>query len=150
MPPGKVLLVDDRLLLSILLDDRSSELKAVMRRRPIYTTGHWYYRLCHAMQSTEFTGALSGPIKRAPEVIQRRVTQSLVRLPDDIGMLSMRDYAMTMAELSQSHRLNILSLEALAASVILPAEVALSASGVNPALLSALGIERIRVTLVNP
>jgi hypothetical protein len=150
MAPGKVLLVDDRLLLSILIDDRSAELKAVMKRRPVYTTGHWYYRLCHAIRSTEITGALSGALQRAPLDIQQRVTQSLIRLPEDVGLVSFRDLAPTMASLSLIHRLNVLSLEALAAAIQLPAEVLISSTGVNPTLMTALELERVRFRLVTP
>ncbi len=150
MPPGKVLLVDDRLLLSILLDDRSVALKSVMRRRPIYTTGHWYYRLCHAVRSDVFTGALSGPLQRVPAGLRQKVMQSLVRLPDDVGLVSLRDLAPTMAVLSERQRLNVLSLEALSAAVFLPAEIALSSIGDNPTLKSAAAVEQVRLHVVDP
>lgn len=150
MAPGRVLLVDDRLLLSILLDSPSPGLRRLRRRRPVYTSGLWYYRLCHAVRSDTVIGALSGPLQAAPPTVRAAVATSLVALPDDIGLLGLRDLAPVMAELVEHHRLNAMSLEALAAATFLPADLAIASTGVNPALIDAATAGGLRVDVVDP
>jgi hypothetical protein len=59
-------------------------------------------------------------------------------LPEAIGLTSMRDLAWSMGEvLKQQPKLNLLSLEALAAAEHLDAELCLSDRDVNPSLLAA-------------
>lgn len=145
MAPRPVLLLDDRLLLDLLLETQTPELKSLLRRRQVYTTGLWLYRLCHATRDTNIVGALSGPFLAAPADIRTRAMAALVRLPQDVGLVSMRDLAPVMATLSREHRLNALSLEALAAATFLPGELVFTAGSEGPLLSAAAASTGIRV-----
>jgi len=57
-------------------------------------------------------------------------------LPDDVGLVSLRDIGPLIGQLRVSHQLNLLGAEALAAAVHLGAEVHLSVR--SPALEAAL------------
>lgn len=141
-------IVDDHLL-SALLTDRGvlpPTLRAKRRRREVFTTGHWYYRLCRATRSRRVTGALSGPLADLPEPELREAVAAIVRLPDEIGLLSLRDLSPIMADLSERHRLNVLALEALAAALHLDADVHVSAVDAGPQLRMALEREGRRMT----
>lgn len=148
MAAAKNLLLDDRLLLAVLLHDESRALAALTRRRSIFTTGLWYYRLCHAIRSEVVTGALSGPFASAEPAIRARAASALVQLPDGVALLSLRDLAPTMAELVERHRLNAMSLEALASAVVLGADIALAVEGENPSLIDAAGQKGCVVRIV--
>jgi hypothetical protein len=71
-----------------------------------------------------------------------------MELPAEIGVLSGRELAWTMAGLIQRHRLNYLSLEALATATILDAPVVLSESAQSPLLIASCAEEGVRVVLV--
>ncbi len=142
------LLLDDRLLLDHLLDGGSTRLRTLCRRRTVATTGLWYYRLCHAIRSDVIVGALSGPFLTAPNDVRSRAIAALVRLPDNVDLVSLRDLAPKMAELVQRHRLNALSLEALAAALSLGADLAMAARSENPSLFEAARSERLQVHIV--
>ncbi len=144
----KHLLLDDRLLLAHLLGSPSKPLRDLLKRHSVSTTGLWYYRLCHAVRSETVTGALSGPFAVAQPAIKATATAALVRLPDGVTLTSLRDLAPVMAGLVETHRLNVLSLEALAAATSLKAEIALAVGSENPTLMQAAQQERIRVHLV--
>ncbi len=53
-----------------------------------------------------------------------------------------------MADLISVHRLNVLSLEALAAARHLEADIALATGSENPALMDAASAERLRLHTV--
>ena len=142
-------LVDDRLLLEHLLGGTSKELRRLVNKRQVFTTGYWYYRLCHAIRSDKVTGALSGPFNRAETSVREMAALALVRLPDEIGLLSLRELAPSMAEGVERHRLNVMSLEALAAGVHLGANILLAVGSENPALIIAAESEGLRVRIVN-
>ncbi len=144
------LLLDDRLLLDHLLGSGSTGLRNLSRRRPVATTGLWYYRLCHAIRSDIVVGALSGPFLAAPTEVRARASSALLRLPDTVDLASMRNLASNMAELAERHRLNVLSLEALAAALTLGAELAMAEGSENPSLHEAAKAEQIRVHIVTP
>lgn len=55
-----------------------------------------------------------------------------------------------MAELVERHRLNALSLEALAAALSLGAELAIAEGSENPTLIDAARFERLNVHVVPP
>jgi hypothetical protein len=146
----KSILLDDRLLLDHLLDGGSIGLRALCRRRTVATTGLWYYRLCHAIRSDIVVGALSGPFLSAPIDVRAQAGAALVRLPEHVELVSLRDLAPTMAELVDRHRLNVLSLEALAAALNLGADLALAEGSENPTLIEAAESERVRVHIIAP
>ena len=142
------LLLDDRLLLDRLLGSGSTALRTLGRRRSIFTSGLWYYRLCHAVRSDMVTGALSGPFAAAPSIVKAKAATALLELPDEIGLVSFRVLGPLMADLVERHRLNALSLEALAAALHLGAAIALARGSENPTLIEAAEAEGVAVHLV--
>ncbi|CAN5761595.1 MAG: hypothetical protein ACR2HP_11785 [Ilumatobacteraceae bacterium] len=144
MGPAKRVLVDDRLLIEQLLvglDAKNVEL---------YTTTYWYYRSCRAAVAGA-GGRLSGPFERLGRNEQERAILSLLELPDDIGLPAPRATVPAMARLALRHpRLNLLNLEAVAATATLNATIWLSppaAIGVLPAVLDAEGLEWTTITV---
>ena len=130
------MVVDDHLLLRILLDDEPRALRPVGAR--VVTTGLWYHRLCRAVSGATVEGALSGRIGRADPSVGAAVIRAVTALPDAVGLLSFRELAWPMAQLlNDGVRLNLLSLEALAASEHLDAKLCLAAVDENPQLLAA-------------
>lgn len=116
--------IDDQLLGRVL----RGRIPAALRRVDLFTTGYWYVRLCQAvLGASERAGVLSGPFVDLPDGLRERALAGLLALPDDIGLVSLRDLAPTIGRLRGRHSLNILSLEALAAASHLGADVYLSA-----------------------
>lgn len=133
-----------------LLDD--GHLSAVLRGtgltdldgRDLFTTGYWYVRLCQAVLSgRSASGMLSGPFASLPDGLRSRATATVMRLPDAIGLVSLRELAPIMGQLRQDHSLNVLSMEALAAARYLHADVFLNAE--SPKLQAALALEHLAV-----
>ena len=74
--------------------------------------------------------------------------QALLELPDEIGLVSLRTPAPLIGQLRSRHRkLNLLSVEALAAAVHLNADVCLSTP--SPPLQEALAIEGRRAVILD-
>jgi hypothetical protein len=140
--------VDDSSLRDVLLDDTSRNLRSAIKNREVFTTSTWLYRLCQAIRSTDVVGRLSGPITSLPGELQIPLLAKLAQLPPEIGVLGGRDLAWTMAGLVQTHRLNYLSLEALASAVVLEAPLVLSKNVTSPLLVAACRAERVKVILV--
>ncbi|MDE0135303.1 MAG: hypothetical protein OXM54_10740 [Acidimicrobiaceae bacterium] len=130
-------LVDDRILSGLLRGRIAPHLRP---REGVHTTGYWYVRLCQAALSPTVSGVLSGAFTELPEHLRSRAMESLLELPAEIGLVSLRALAPLMGTLRSRHRkLNLLSIEALAAAVHLNAEVCLSAP--SPPLQEALAAE---------
>ena len=72
--------------------------------------------------------------------------QPSFELPDEIGLISLRELAPVIAQLRSRHQLNILSIEAVAAAVYLGATVGLSTR--SPRLEAALTAEGRAVEIV--
>lgn len=128
--------VDDHLLLRILLNEEPDDL-----RRPgvqVFTTGLWYHRLCRAVATDAITGSMSRSLGQADPVVATSAIRAVTALPDTIGLLSLRELAWPMARLlDEGVRLNLLSLEALAAAETHGAELCLAATDENPRLVAA-------------
>lgn len=128
--------MDDHLLLRILLDEEPDNL-----RRPgaqVFTTGLWYHRLCRAIATHALTGAISRSLGWADPVVAKSAIRAVTALPDTIGLLSLRQLAWPMARLlDEGVRLNLMSLEALAAAETQGAELCLAAIDENPHLIAA-------------
>jgi len=135
-------LVDDQLLGRILRGG-----PAPSPAHPVFTTGYWYVRLCQAVLGAEVrTGVLSGPFAALLRPTRARAMRALLELPDAIGLLSLRQLAPVIGQLRQRYNLNILGMEALAAAVVLQADVHLSAS--SPRLEEALRAEQREVVIL--
>ncbi len=131
-----VVLVDDHLLLRLLLGHEPSELRP--NGAAIFTTGLWYHRLCRALRDQTVTGAMSKSLGNVDAHIASEVVRSVIDLPPSIGLTSLRSLGWRMADLVASGaRLNLLSLEALAAAEHLGAEICLATADDNPPLRQA-------------
>lgn len=76
--------------------------------------------------------------------------EAITRLPDAIGLLSLRDLAWPMAKLVEDGvRLNLMSLEALGAAEYLQGDLCLAISDENPPLLTAAKARRTPVRLLS-
>lgn len=132
------LIVDDKLLSLVLRGERLPGRLA--QDQSLFTTGYWYVRLCQAALATaDRPGVLSGPFAALPPGRREQALAVVLELPEAIGLLSLRELAPVIGQLRARHRLNILSLEALAAAVQLGATVALSSR--SPRLEEALTAE---------
>ena len=130
------MVVDDHLLLAILLDDEPADLRP--RGARVYTTGLWYHRLCRALTDRAVRGVFSERLGAADDAIAARVIEAVTSLPDTIDLVSLRDLAWPMARLAaEGVRLNLMSLEALAAAEHLGAELCMAPADENPQLLAA-------------
>ena len=74
-----------------------------------------------------------------PDSQRQRALRAAARLPDDIGLVSLRELAPRIGQLRARHQLNLLGIEVLAAAIELDAEVVLSAP--SPRLEAALRAE---------
>jgi hypothetical protein len=135
--------IDDRLLIEELLvglDRRGSRL---------FTTTYWYYRACRASMAGA-GGHLSGPFRSLPVNQQQRAIQSMLQLPDEIGLPESRPLVPLMVAVAGRHpRLNLLNVEATATAHLLQAAIWLSpegSSGILPAVLESEGLDWEMVT----
>jgi hypothetical protein len=128
------IVLDDHLLLRILLKDEPAELRPGGAR--IFTTGLWYHRLCRSLTNRTVVGVFSRPLGNAEPSVAAAAIEAVTQLPDSIQLLSPRDLAWPMARLvDEGVRLNLMSLEALAAAEHLEAELCLAVADENPPLL---------------
>jgi len=140
-------LVDDHVLLRILLDDEPVDLRP--SGGVIATTGLWYHRLCRALANSSVSGALSRSLGSADPVLGARAVRAVTVLPEGISCTSLRPLAWPMAQLlDQGARLNLMSLEALAAAEHLEAEICLAEVDANPQLLEAASARGVPVRLI--
>ena len=139
--------VDDHLLLRVLLGEEPHDLR--LPGAQIFTTGLWYHRLCRAIGAHAVTGALSRSLGAVDPVIATSAIRAATTLPDTIGLLSLRELAWPMARLLDGGvRVNLLSLEALAAAERQGAELCLAAVDGNPPLLAAAAARGTAVRLI--
>lgn len=128
--------VDDQCLSLILRGNSIAELEGCS----VFTTGYWYFRLCQAYFRSTSSGVLSRPYKDLAEPERSQAERRLLRLPDDIGLVSLRELAPSMAKLTVNYpTINLLAREALAASLFLDAKVVLVTE--FPTLEAALAAE---------
>ena len=128
-------LVDDRVLSALLQGGAPPQ-----PEQPVYTTGCWYVRLCQAALSSPVSGTLSSSFAELPPNLVPRALHSLLELPEEIGLVSLRSLAPLIGRLRSRHRqLNLLSIEALAAALHLNAQVYLLTP--SPPLQDALAAE---------
>jgi len=130
------LVVDDHLLLRVLLDDEPRSLRPA--GATLATTGLWYHRLCRALADDAVTGSMSSRLGAVGDDIAAHVLAAVIELPGTVDVVSLRTLAWPMAELVHGGaRLNLLSLEALAAARHLSAAICLAEVDDNATLRSA-------------
>ncbi len=128
-------LIDDRVLSALLQGGAPPD-----PDQPVYTTGCWYVRLCQTALSSTVSGTLSSSFAELPPKLVPRALHSLLELPEEIGLVSLRTLAPLIGRLRSRHRqLNLLSIEALAAALHLNAQVYLLTP--SPPLQDALAAE---------
>jgi hypothetical protein len=66
---------------------------------PVFTTGYWYVLLCLAV-TRRAGGTLSGPFAALPEHQRHLAVSAVLRLPPEIGLLSLRQLGPLMGELA--------------------------------------------------
>ncbi len=141
-----VALLDDHLLLRVLLgaDDIDPPLVG-----PFATTGLWYHRLGRALLASPVLGALSRRLGDVDEEISAGVVAAVTALPEHIDLVSLRSLAGPMATLvAEGTRLNLLSLEAIAAARHLGATIHLAAEDLNAPLVAEAERRDIDVEVV--
>ena len=123
-------LLDDHLLRDWMVGpDR--DLRRAVRREPLATTNLWYARLCKSAARAA-GGALAGDL---PPAEREALVAALVRLPDDISVVPMRDLAWRMGVLvSQRTGLSTPGAEAVAAAEVLGARVLASSRDDSPGI----------------
>ncbi len=131
--------LDDHLLRDLLVDAPPTGLKRILRTRTPATTNLFYLRLCRSVVGAT-GGALTGswPVER-----RRALGRTLVALPDNIRVVSLRAIAFDMAEKATDYGLSSLGAEAIAACRALDAPLYVAESDDGPrirAAADALGI----------
>lgn len=105
----------------------------------VFTTGHWYLRLCQAVVRGAGR-ALSRPLLSLPPSQRDTALRAVLELPERIEILSWREVAPMMASQldGPGHGLNLLSREALAVATLLDATVIMAVGNENHLLRAAL------------
>ena len=130
------MLVDDHILLSLLLGEEPPELRP--RGGFIATTGLWYHRLCRALADQAVVGSMSRRLGSVSPEVAAGVIAAVIELPESIELVSLRALGWPMGELVRDGaRLNLLSLEALAAARLLGAEICCAQGNENELLMDA-------------
>lgn len=143
-----VVLVDDHILLSLLLGEEPRELRP--RGGIIATTGLWYHRLCRALADQAVVGSMSRRLGGVSPDIAVDVIAAVIELPESIELVSLRTLGWPMGELVRDGtRLNLLSLEALAAARVLGAEICCAQGNDNEPLQDAARTHAIPVRSVH-
>jgi hypothetical protein len=142
-----VVLIDDHLHLRTLLDDEPEGLRSGDVR--LATTGLWYHRLCRALNDTAVLGSMSRQLGVPTDDVASAAVAAVVDLPEDIELRSLRDLGWPMgAVVASGVRLNLLSLEAIAAAEALEADICLAPADENPPLLAVARQRGIEVRIV--
>jgi hypothetical protein len=140
-------IIDDHILLDVLLGDEPEGLREPGAR--LYTTGLWYHRLCRAVAQPSVVGAMSRRLGDVDDVVASKATEAITTLPNEIGLISLRDLSWSMAVLLPGiGPLNLMSLEALAAAEHLGAGIRLTERGPNPPLVAAAAVRGVQLVLV--
>jgi hypothetical protein len=141
------IVVDDHLLIRMLLGDEPADLRPTGAE--VFTTGLWYHRLCRAVAVPSVTGSLSRLLGGATAEASAAAMRAITELPEHVGLLSLRELAWPMARLlDDGVRLNLMSLEALAAAERVGADLCMATVGENPQLMAAAGSRGVRVRLI--
>lgn len=137
-------LLDDHLLRDWMVGP-DPDLRRAVRREALATTNLWYARLCKsAARATG--GALLGDLP-APE--RQVLIAALVKLPDHVTVVPMRDLAWRMGVLVSEHTgLSTLGSEAVAAAEVLGARVLASSRDDSPGIRASCDRLGIRYSTV--
>jgi hypothetical protein len=142
------IVVDDALLLAALANVAPTEIDQANERSELFTTGSWYYRLGRAAYDRSFNGALSSTIDALPLAQRVQVVTALDALPQEIGLLDMRDLVPVMRRLDVRRHLNFLTAEAVATALSLDAAIRVTTN--SPLLNDACRVLGVDVQVVSP
>lgn len=132
-------LLDDHLLRDWMVGP-DGELRRAVGREPPATTNLWYARLCKSAARAA-GGALLGDL---PTAEREALVAALVKLPDDILVVPMRDLAWRMGVLVSEHSgLSTLGSEAVAAAEAVGGRVLASSRDDSPGIRRCC--ERLRI-----
>jgi hypothetical protein len=118
-----VLLIDDALLLRAIARTAGAELSDAGGRGELFTTGYRYYRLARAVRQSPWAARSRPRLPISPTDSVAGRSPPSTTFPDDVGLLDLRTVVPTMAALDVGRQLNLLAAEALAAALLLGAEV---------------------------
>jgi len=142
-----IVIIDDHLLLRVLLQDEPPELRP--DGAVIATTGLWYHRLCRALSDQTVVGSISRRLGHVENTVAADVIRAVIELPEAIELLSLRSLGWPMAEvLHEGARLNLLSLEALAAAKHLGAEICLAEVDDHRPLIAASRVSGVTIRAI--
>jgi hypothetical protein len=110
--------IDDHLLLDLIVGTASPAALEAVGSDAVFTTGCWYYRLARAVVASTGAGSLSGQLEALGPGARDAALESIRRLPDSVGLLSLRTVVPVMAALRVRRPLNMLNAEALAAALV--------------------------------
>ena len=141
---SEVVLVDDHILLGMLLGEEPRELRP--QGGIVATTGLWYHRLCRALADQAVVGSMSRRLGGVSPEVAAEVIAAVIELPESIELVSLRTIGWPMGELVRDGaRLNLLSLEALAAARFLDAEICYAQANETEPLIDAARTHAIPV-----
>jgi hypothetical protein len=115
--------IDDHLLLDLIAGIASPAAHEAVSNDAVYTTGCWYYRLARAVLDGSGDGALSSRLGLLGREARDEALELIRRLPDEVGLLSLRTVAPVMATLRVRRPLNMLNAKALAVALVAGAEL---------------------------
>jgi hypothetical protein len=142
-----MVIVDDALLLAIIAERQElpiESLLAQVAQGEVFTTGSWYWRVTRAVSGSG-QGALSRHVSALRDEERLRVLSALSYLPSEVGLLSLRRLVPVMAALGG--QLNLLTAEAIAAAVVLQAEIVVTTN--SPLLTQAAEAAGVTVRIVS-
>jgi hypothetical protein len=138
-------LLDDHLLRDWMAQ-RDRALRAAVGGDDVATTNLWFARICRTGARAAGKGALIGALEPHE---QRALVAALVRLPDDLSIVPMRELGWRMGELSaEMNGLSTLGSEVVAAAEFLKARVLVSSIDDGPAIRRCCQSMRIRYNTV--
>lgn len=120
-----MIVVDDRLLFEVLSGTETAEF-AEHAVGGIATTFSWYYRLSRALSTGRVDGSLTREFAALSDDRRRYVHGLLEDLPNTIEMIHPRDLVPPMSAVAALTTVNFLTAEAIAASLVLEAPIAVS------------------------
>ena len=120
-----MIIVDDRHLLDVLTDNSDDRLRA-LASDGVATTTSWYFRLARAVASGATTGALSSQFGALEVSAQSAVNERLQVLPTMIVTADTRVLVPLMAACAIVSPSNFLTLEAVAAALVMRATIIVS------------------------
>jgi hypothetical protein len=114
-----------------------------------FTTMYFYFRACRAAVAG-VAGHLSGPFERLDRDRRNAALEQMLTLPDDVGLPDSRQLVPVMAGVHRRHpNLSVLNIEAVAAALMLGANMVLSPPTASGQLAAVLPIENITFQTVD-